>query len=323
MFIVAIIFGIAGVVMLALYGPLKRKASAVAQDERANKSAREEANFSRNLVKWIGVCAGVVTIVALFLASFYTNDEGQAKVLRSFTGEVSGQVTTPGAGFKAPWDDALTYDIRNQQVIYANPDGEQPAGAYGPQITVQDREGVTANIDITVRYSIDPESVSDVYKRYGSQEDFVARFIENDIRAGVRTIPAKFGTLELLNSRSQAESDIRDYLETRWSKQGVRVETVSLQEIRYSKDVKSRFDEAQASRIKIEQARADLEATEVSAQQKIVQAQAEADANAILASSLTAPILQQRYLDTLRELAAAGNLVVVPEGFNGLVNVSK
>ena len=46
-------------------------------------------------------------------------------------------------------------------------------------------------------------------------------------------------------------------------------------------------------------------------------------ANAILAASLTDPILRQRYLDTLKELAAAGNLVVVPDGFNGLVNVTK
>ncbi len=54
-----------------------------------------------------------------------------------------------------------------------------------------------------------------------------------------------------------------------------------------------------------------------------MQAQAEADANAILAASLTPAILQQRYLDTLKELAQAGNLVVVPEGFSGLVNVTQ
>lgn len=68
---------------------------------------------------------------------------------------------------------------------------------------------------------------------------------------------------------------------------------------------------------------AKLEASKVSAQQKVVQAQAEADANATLNGSLTEAILQQRYLDTLKELAAAGNLVVVPEGFNGLLNVGR
>ena len=41
-----------------------------------------------------------------------------------------------------------------------------------------------------------------------------------------------------------------------------------------------------------------------------MQAQAEAEANALLNASLTDAILQQRYLDTLKELAAAGNLVI-------------
>ena len=139
----------------------------------------------------------------------------------------------------------------------------------------------------------------------------------------MRNIPAKYNTLELLNGREQASNDIKDALSKRWESQGVIVESVSLQEIRYSDEVKARFDAAQAARIEVEKAKAELEATQVSAQQKVVQAQAEADANAILNSSLTEAILQQRYLDTLKELAAAGNLVVVPEGFNGLVNVGR
>lgn len=124
-----------------------------------------------------------------------------------------------------------------------------------------------------------------------------------------------------LGGREQASRDILDALEARWAERGVIVESVSLQEIRYSDEVKARFDAAQVARIEVEKAQAELEATEVSAQQKVVQAEAEANANRILAESLTEPILQQRCLDTLRELAAAGNLVVVPEGFNGLVNV--
>lgn len=271
----------------------------------------------------MAIVGTVGLLLTLALSTIYTQDPGQAKVLRSWTGEVVGQSTTEGLKFKAPWVDVIDYDIRNQQVIFAlttdKNDGHEAPN--GPQITVQDREGVTANIDITVRYSVDPESVTEIYKRYNTQENFVSRFIENDIRAAVRTIPSKYGTLELLNNRAQAELDIHDYLVERWEKQGVRVETVSLQEIRYSDEVKSRFDAAQAARIEIEKAQAELQATEVSAKQKIVQAEAEAEANAILNSSLTEAILKQRYLDTLRELAKGGNVVVVPEGFNGFVNV--
>lgn len=244
-------------------------------------------------------------------------------MLKDVTGNIVDTDTTSGASFKAPWVHLVTYDIRNQQVVFASSGEGIPKDANGPQITVQDKEGVTANIDITVRYSINPDTVKSIYERYQTQENFVSRFIENDIRAGVRTIPAKYGTLELLNNRAKVETEIRNYLEERWAKAGVLVETVSLQEIRYSDDVKKRFDEAQASRIAVDKAKAELEATQVSAQQKIVQAKAESEANKELAKSLTEPVLQQRYLDTLGKLAAEGNVVVVPQGFNGLVNVGK
>src|SRR5690606_2123060 len=98
---------------------------------------------------------------------------------------------------------------------------------------------------------------------------------------------------------------------------------VSLQEVRYSEEVRASFDQAQQARIGVERAEADLAAAEVAAQRRVAEATAQAEANRILTQSLSEPVLQQRYLDTLSELAAAGNLVVVPEGFNGLVNVTK
>lgn len=265
----------------------------------------------------LGILVGGAVMIP---ATFYTNDEGEATVLKSFSGEVVGQTQTPGVHNKAPWVDALSYDIRNQQVNFTG-DG-QAEDASGPQITVQDAEGVSANVDIAVRYSIVPDSVTDIYRSYGNQENFVAKFIDNDIRAAVRTIPASYGTLEFLNSRAEIEQGINDYLTERWAEAGVQVEGVSLQEIRYSDEVKARFDEAQSARIEVEKAEANLDATEVSSQAQIVEAEAKAEANRLLTQSLTPEVLTQNYYDTLKSIGDNGNLVVVPEGSSPLVNVT-
>ena len=313
MFIIAIILAIAATLVLVVATRLRRAAAA--------------SNAPRLTATVFGLVGGGLAVIAagaLFSSTFYTQDVGEAKVLKDWTGNIVGEDITPGADFKAPWVDVVDFDIRNQIAAYVGDGFTDYNGSTpnGPQITVQDREGVTANLDIVVIYSIDPDSVTEIYSEYLNQENFRARLIEQDIRSVVRNVPAKYNTLELLNGREEASNDIKLALEKRWESAGVIVESVSLQEIRYSEEVKGRFDAAQAARIEVEKAKAELEATEVSAQQKVVQAQAEADANAILNSSLTPSILQQRYLDTLSDLAAAGNLVVVPEGFNGLVNVS-
>jgi regulator of protease activity HflC (stomatin/prohibitin superfamily) len=270
----------------------------------------------------------VIGVVFLVFSSFFRQDVGQANVLRDWTGAIIGSQTEPGLHWKAPWVDTVTFDVRNQRAVFVSEqsygEGDNIGGVPdGPQITVQDAEGVTANIDIAIRYSLNPEAVEEIYSDYYNEENLRTRLIFNDIRSVVRSVPGRFTTIEMLTDRDSVQQQILEALERRWETDGIIVEDVALQEIRYGESVTAAYAAAQEAQINVQTEQARLEAVQVSAQQKIVQAQAEAEANAILNASLTDAILQQRYLDTLKELAAAGNLVIVPEGFSGLVNVAR
>lgn len=271
---------------------------------------------------------GFLAALFLILSTFFAQDPGQATVVRNWSGALEGEpATTEGWHTKVPWTDTFTFDIRNQRVIFVGGEGSDSKGdnaggeANGPQITVQDSDGVSSNIDITVTYSINPSAVADIYRTYRDADGLRANRLFNDIRSIVRSVPGHYTTLELLTERDKLQNEIREKLESKWEDLGIVVNDVALQEIRPPASVVESYATAQQAQIDVEKAKAQLESATVSAQQKVVQAQAEADANAILNASLTAAILQQRYLDTLKELAAAGNLVVVPEGFNGLVQV--
>jgi regulator of protease activity HflC (stomatin/prohibitin superfamily) len=282
---------------------------------------------ANKLARWIA--AGVATLALLFFAfgSFYTQDAGEANVLKDVTGNIVGQNNSTGLQTKAPWVDTVTFNIRNQQVIFAGKSGEESDNSggvvNGPQITVQDGDGVSSNVDIALRYSIRPDAVTDIYTEFLSEENFKKSFIEQDVRSVVRLVPNQFSTIDLLTKRGEVEAAVLAALEDRWEDDGVIVDSISLQEIRPPAAVVESYADAQKAQINVTKEQANLDASEVSAQQKVVQAQAEADANAILNGSLSENILSQRYLDTLGKLAAEGNVVVVPEGFNGLVNVGK
>lgn len=287
------------------------------------------------LVLWMGMesIVGAISSIVIggllgglfwFLGSFYVQDPGQANVLRAWDGTLGDTQTAEGWHWKAPWVDTITFDVRNQRLVYTggNSNGDNSGGqADGAQITVQDAEGVSSNVDLTVRYSIDPAAVESIYREYRDEASLVSKLIANDIRSVTRDAANKFDTLELLADRAAFGVEIRDLLEQKWEDDGIIVDDIALQEIRPPESVVKRYAEAQEAQIAVATETAKLESTKVSAQQKVVQAQAEADANAILNASLTGAILQQRYLDTLAKLANEGNLVVVPEGFNGLVNV--
>lgn len=271
--------------------------------------------------KIIAAVLAAIAVASMAASFVYTQGIGEAKVLKAWTGEVIDQDVTPGLGVKSPFTKLVDFDIRNQSAAYKS-DGKDD-NITGPQITVTDKDGVRSDVDVTVLYSINPEAISDIYREHQNQETFKARVVEQDIRSVVRTVPGKFSTQSLLNDRTGVEAAIAEALGARWAEQGIVLESVALQEVRPPAEVLARYADAQAAQAQVAKETALLQAAEVKAQQKVVEATAEAEANNLLTKSLTKEVLEQRYLDTLKAIGDSGNLVVVPEGSTPMVQVQK
>lgn len=266
----------------------------------------------------------LLSVGAFIASSVYTQSVGEAKVKVDISGAMKGVDTDEGFGIKAPWESMVTFDVRNQQAIYKG-DGKPTADGEivnGPEITFQDKDKVSGNVDIAIRYSIDPSKVGDIYREYPSQTELSARLIDQDMRSVVRNSFSQYTTAGVLENRAQLEQDIRKGLETRWDGTGVIVESVALQGTRYPQSTQDGFTQAQESATALKKAHADLEVRKAEAEQKKVVAQGEADANRILEKSLSEGVLEKMYMDTLREVGKGGNLVVVPEGSTPMVGTN-
>jgi len=256
---------------------------------------------------------GVLTLLFLAITTLYAQGVGEASVIKSFTGEIVGFNDKAGMGVKAPWDDRITYDILNQQAIFSNPANvhdDQKDFVKGGEITVIDKDGVSSNVDVNVQYSIRADQVVPIYTHFGDQKAFEAKLVTQDIRDVVRTAPNGMNTLDMLTKRSDLEAQILNGLKTRWESQGVQVESIQLQDVRPPDSIKQKYTDAQNANTQKTVATAELESTKISAQQKVVQAQADADANRILDASLTPNILQIRAQDAFKDAASHGNMVV-------------
>lgn len=327
MFVFAIILALAAATALIFSFKAKftQTVEAGADEEgafgsRYNGYKKKVPDTKPNLIARL-IAGGLALVVALltFFSMSYTQQAGEAKVLKDWTGNIVGQDTSTGLSFKSPFVDSVDFDITNNLVAFVG-NGETSYNgqkANGPQITFTDKDGATANIDVAVTYSINPDAVTGIFTKYQNQDNLRAKLVEQDVRSVVRTVPAEFGTLELLTNRDKLGARIQASLEEKWKGKGIIVDQVSPQEIRYSDDVKNRFGAAQSARIDNEKAKAELETATINAQQKIVQADAEAQANQKLAASLTEPILRQRYIDALSK----AQFMVVPEGSNNMINV--
>jgi regulator of protease activity HflC (stomatin/prohibitin superfamily) len=314
LFIVAAIFILIAIVLLIRGArPFVITESSAARRNSATAPGAEHPYMQR-LVRGIGVVSLLLGLGLGFASATFSQSAGEADVLVDWTGNIVGSTTTTGLHFRAPWDDVTTFNIRNQQVVYVGNSQDAPDNtggkANGPDVTVQDKDGVTDHIDIALRYSINPNSVIAIYKSFKNEDGFKTTFIEQDVRSAVRTAPNQFTTLQLLTKRSAVETAIQSQIEKHWAGSGVTIDSVSMQEVRPPANVVASYAAAQQAQINVTTQKNNLAAAQVSAQQQVVQAQAQAKANDLLSASLSPQILQNKYLDALK----AGTVYVVPSG---------
>lgn len=283
-------------------------------------------------VKFARYCAtGVAAICLIFFFVFagfsciYTQDTGEVCVIRNLGGSLAGSTSEAGFHIKAPWQDVITYDVRNNLInFYGDTDYKVDGGSYeGKQVSINDKSGASANVDIQVNYSLNPDSALNLYSEYGTQESFVEKYISNDVRAVTREVSGKFDTVTMLTDRSQFTKAIQDALTKKWNKIGLTVEQVSVQDVRYPESITDSYSQAQAAEVAKQKAQNEQETAKVQAETKKIEAQGEADANAVLAQSLNDQVLTKQYIDALKDVGKEGNLVVVPNGSTPMINTGK
>ena len=319
--IVAALLGAAAVAMAAYlrrYNAATRKRNERSEEEGWGRKEREVP------VAWSLVPLALAA-VALGVGCVYAQDVGEAVVIRNLGGSTAGHTTEAGFHLKAPWQDVTSWDIRNRLInLYRDNEYRYDNGSYdGATVTVNDQSGTKADVDVQVIYSIDPESVERLYADYGTQEAYVSNYVSNDVRQTVRDCAGGFTTIQLLTDRDAFASSVGDALSTRWDGKGVIVESVQVQDVRYADSITDAYANAQTAEIEKQRALNAQETAKVEAETKAIEAQGEADANAILSQSLTPEVLQQRYYETLREIGEGGNLVLLPEGSTPIVSTSR
>ena len=314
-FITGIILILIGAIALVLY---KINKNYIDEDDTYTR-------YNTGCLKIVSLVLVVLGLVVVITQCFYTQDAGDVKVLRDFGGNIAGSSTETGLHLKAPWQDVITYDIRNNVISFVA-DGEESfdgGSANGPQVTINDSGGASANIDIQVNYSLNPDNAIQIYQDYGTQENFVRSIAAVDMRSVPREVAGQFDTITILTNRGELTQAIQDRLTEKWAAYGLNVEQVSIQEVRYSEDIVNKYAEAQQAEIAKQTALNDQERVKVESETKVIQANADAEANRILNESLSDDVLQQKYIDALKEIGANGSLVVVPENSQPIVNTNK
>lgn len=306
-------------------------------------------------LRWVGVGLAFFAGLMFLASAVYTQDPGEAILIRSPGGSVLGEPdTSSGYGFTAPWNKTTTFNIRNQRIeMFTNEGGE---GEDGAAIGAPSKEGTNVDVSITARYSIRPDCVEEIYNVYKSEDRLREVALQPGLRDEVRRATAKYSVFEIKQRRGELTTDIITALDERWGTDElcISVDDVDLGDLGLDKDTELALTEIINRQADVEAERADLAKSQIEAEITKTDAQAAQAADQIVRCGATVTtetreingveteidivtpvaidkcqnllneqVLTNNYIEALVEISKNGNLIAVDGNINSILNLTQ
>jgi prohibitin 2 len=208
-----------------------------------------------------------VLILLMILWPFYSVPTGSRGVITQF-GKITG-IEPEGLAVLPPWQKLTLFSIRAEQA-----DIENAAGA------TSDTQPVT--VSLTVRYSISPDKVAEVFEKYSHTGD-LSSYVQTATHEIFKAVTAKYTAPDLISQRAKVSSDIYSALADKLAIYGAQVINIDMRNFAFQES----YMRAINSKVEQEQLRqaADNKLKTVESEQKQKVAIAEAEANAVRATA--------------------------------------
>ena len=254
---------------------------------------------------------GLIVLVLVVTGAFAPVEAGHVGVLTTW-GRAEPSVLGPGLNIKWPIAQSVTdYSIRVQV------DNAEAAAAS------KDLQDVSAVI--AVNYHPDPAGLLNIHHTIGPE--FKVRVVDPAVQEAFKATTAQYTANELVTKREEVKVKARDLLRERLSAYRIVVDELNIVAFEFSKEFIAAIEAANVARQQVITAQQTLERQKIEAQQQIVQAEAyanaaitraraDAEANRLIAESVTERLISLRTVEKWN-----GELPSVSGGSIPFVNV--
>lgn len=226
----------------------------------------------------------VVIIVAVLLLGFSSARSVPAGYvgIRTQFGAVTGKTLQAGLNLKLPFIQGIeVMDCRIQKI---------EADAFAASKDLQ-----TVTSKIAVNFSINPEMAQDLYKEVGV--NYRSVIIEPAVQEVVKMVTAQYTAENLISLRGEVSQKMTQLLSEKISNKGIVVNDFNVLNFDFSEDFNDAIEQKQIAQQQALKAEQDLARIKIEAEQKVVQAQAEADALKLQKQEITTELLELRKIE--------------------------
>ena len=228
------------------------------------------------------IAIGVVVVILLIVlrGAFVQIGPGQRGVLMTF-GAVHHGVLDPGLHLKAPF----VQTVARMDVQVQNSQASETAAS----LDLQD-----VSTTVATNWHILPADAEWVYQHVGSEQALMYKIIQPAISNAVKAVTAHYNAEDLIVQRDKVRGEIEAQIRSALRPFRVVVDAVNITDFHFSAEYAAAIEQKQVAQQRALQAQYELQRARVLAQQRVVEATAQSQAQKLLQLTLTPEIIQQQ-----------------------------
>ena len=268
---------------------------------------------------------------------------GYVGVVYNMNGGVDGEVLTQGWHLVSPTKKVTTYSIGIEQ-SYLTSD-EKGDSKEDESFSIPTSDGKTVRVNLEFSYRFDEARVAQTFVTFKgkSGETIKATFIKPKVIAWTQEVSANYPVTDIFgDKRTAINAELDTYLKEKFDQYGIVIDTVNFTDISVDSETAAAIQkkvtaqqelelaniEAQTAKI---QAEKDKQVAEIAAEQAIVEAnaaaevvrieaEAEANANKVIAASLTPELIEklkyEQWNGAVPKVTTSGGAIIGVDGIN-------
>lgn len=248
---------------------------------------------------------GILLVVIIVLTASTTSiPTGNVGVLTLF-GRVTGETLPEGIHLINPLKSVQKLSVQTQSLKES--------------ANVPSNEGLILALDTSLLFRLDRSKAAYVYQTMG--EPYVEKVVEPTLRAAIRAATSAHSANALYtNARELVQAQIQDELTKELAPRGVIVENVLLRDVQLPAMLKGSIEAKQQAEQDALRMSFILQKEKQEAERKRIEAQGIADFQKIVATGISAQLLEWKGIEATEKLAASSNakVVIIGNPKNGL-----
>ena len=246
----------------------------------------------------------LVGVIIVAMASTTSIPTGNVGVLTLF-GRVTGETLPEGIHVVNPLKSVQKLSVQTQSLKES--------------ANVPSNEGLILALDTSLLFRLDKDKAAYVYQSVG--ENYVEKIVEPTLRAAIRaSTSAHTANALYTNARELVQQQIQDELKKQLDPRGVIVENVLLRDVQLPATLKGSIEAKQQAEQDALRMNFTLQKEKQEAERKRIEAQGIADFQKIVATGISAQLLEWKGIEATEKLALSTNakVVIIGNPKNGL-----